>query len=95
MLDALDVSASALAAQRMRTEVITNNLANAHTTRDAMGRIEAPARNVLAASSAGDALRTNLTFLRRFTKFDPVNAVALRRRIAGRVIEAEKYIVHG
>ncbi len=39
MLDALDVSASALTAQRMRTEVIANNLANAHTTRDAMGRI--------------------------------------------------------
>lgn len=39
MLNALDVSASALAAQRMRTEVIANNLANAHTTRDAMGRI--------------------------------------------------------
>ncbi|MCE9581659.1 MAG: flagellar basal body rod protein FlgC [Planctomycetes bacterium] len=39
MLDSLDVSASALAAQRMRTEVIANNLANAHTTRDAMGRI--------------------------------------------------------
>jgi flagellar basal-body rod protein FlgC len=39
MLNALDVSASALAAQRMRTEVIANNLANAHTTRDALGRI--------------------------------------------------------
>jgi len=39
MLNALDVSASALAAQRMRTEVIANNLANAHTTRDAMGRV--------------------------------------------------------
>lgn len=39
MLNALDVSASALAAQRMRTEVIANNLANAHTTRDALGRV--------------------------------------------------------
>lgn len=39
MLDALDVSASALAAQRMRTQVIANNLANSHTTRDALGRL--------------------------------------------------------
>ena len=62
-------------------------------TRDAMGRIESAARNVLAAASEGDALRTNLTFLRRFTKFDPVNAVALRRQIAARLIAAEKYVV--
>jgi len=39
MLDALDISASALAAQRKRTEVIANNIANAHTTRDAAGRL--------------------------------------------------------
>lgn len=38
MLDALDISASALAAQRQRVEVIANNVANAHTTRDAFGR---------------------------------------------------------
>src|SRR5262249_24117363 len=37
--------------------------------RDAMGRIENAARGILAASSEGDGLRTNLTFLRRFTKF--------------------------
>lgn len=38
MLGALDISASALAAQRKRVEVIANNIANAHTTRDALGR---------------------------------------------------------
>ncbi|MBI3694130.1 MAG: acyl-CoA dehydrogenase family protein [Acidobacteria bacterium] len=86
----------------LRTQKLVETGRGAHASdltavfvRDAMGRIEASARNVLAASSDGDALRANLTFLRRFTKFDPVNAVALRRRIAGRVIEAEKYIVHG
>ncbi|HYM02575.1 MAG TPA: acyl-CoA dehydrogenase family protein [Stellaceae bacterium] len=61
--------------------------------RDAMARIEISARGALAASSEGDALRANLTFLRRFTKFDPVNSVALRRRIAARLIAAGKYIV--
>jgi butyryl-CoA dehydrogenase len=61
--------------------------------RDAMGRIETSARTALAASSEGDALRANLTFLRRFTKLDPVNSVALRRRTAARLIAAEKYIV--
>jgi len=39
MLDALDISASALSAQRRRVEVIANNLANAGTTRDALGRV--------------------------------------------------------
>lgn len=39
MLEALDISASALAAQRKRTEVIAQNVANAHTTRDAFGRV--------------------------------------------------------
>ncbi len=61
--------------------------------RDAMGRIESAARTVLAASSEGDTLRTQLVFLRRFTKFEPVNSVVLRRRIAERLIAAEKYIV--
>jgi hypothetical protein len=61
--------------------------------RESMEQIEGFARAVLAASSEGDALRMNLTVLKRFTKHDPVNAVALRRSIAGRLIQAEKYIV--
>ena len=60
--------------------------------RDAMARAEISARSVLAASSEGDALRASLGFLRRLTRFEPVNSVALRRRIAARLIEAEKYI---
>ena len=33
--------------------------------------VESAARNVLAACSEGDALRTNLAVLKRFTKFEP------------------------
>ncbi len=62
-------------------------------TREAMGAIETDARTVLAACSEGDALRTNLAVLRRFAKFEPLNTVALRRRIAARVLEAERYVV--
>jgi len=61
--------------------------------REAMETIESAARNVLAASSDGDALRTNLAVLKRFTKFEPVNAVAARRRIAARLLEADRYAV--
>ena len=62
-------------------------------TRDAMARIEITARTVLAACSEGDALRANMAVLRRFTKYEPVNAIALRRAIAARLIEAERYVV--
>jgi alkylation response protein AidB-like acyl-CoA dehydrogenase len=61
--------------------------------RESMEQIEGFARAVLSASSEGDALRMNLTVLKRFTKHDPVNAVALRRSIAARLIQAEKYVV--
>jgi hypothetical protein len=60
---------------------------------DAMASIEKAARYVLSASSSGDALRTNLAVLRRFTKHDLVNSVALRRRIATRLLAAERYLV--
>ena len=61
--------------------------------REAMETIESAARNVLAAASEGDALRMNLAVLKRFTKLEPVNAVAARRRIAKRLLEASRYIV--
>ncbi len=44
--------------------------------REAMETVESAARTVLAACSEGDALRTNLAVLKRFTKFEPVNAIA-------------------
>jgi alkylation response protein AidB-like acyl-CoA dehydrogenase len=59
----------------------------------AMARIEMFARPVLAACSEGDALRTNLTLLRRFAKFEAVDSIALRRRIAERLLASGKYAV--
>jgi hypothetical protein len=61
--------------------------------REAMEIVESSARNVLAACSEGDALRTNLAVLKRFTKFEPVNAIAARRRIAQRLLAAGRYLV--
>ncbi len=60
---------------------------------DALGRIEMFARPVLAACSEGDALRANMAILRRFAKFEPVNSIALRRRIAERLLVAGRYAV--
>ena len=61
--------------------------------REAMDTIETAARAVCAACSEGDALRTNLAVLRRFTKYEPVNAIGLRRKIAARLIGAGHYVV--
>jgi alkylation response protein AidB-like acyl-CoA dehydrogenase len=60
---------------------------------DSMARIEAFARPVLAACSEGDALRTNMAVLRRFTKYEPVDSIALRGRIAERLLDAGRYVV--
>ena len=60
---------------------------------EAMDTIDLAARTVLAACSEGDALRTNLAVLRRFTKTEMVNPIALRRQIAARLIQAEKYVI--
>jgi alkylation response protein AidB-like acyl-CoA dehydrogenase len=60
--------------------------------RDAMTRIEGFARPVLAACAEGDALRSNMAVLRRFVKFEPVNAIAMRRRIAERLLGAGHYV---
>ncbi|MGA2184972.1 MAG: acyl-CoA dehydrogenase family protein [Bryobacteraceae bacterium] len=62
---------------------------------EAMETVESAGRAVIAACSEGDPLRMNLSILKRFTKCDPVNAIALRRRIAERLLEAERYVVPG
>ena len=59
---------------------------------DAVERIEAHAKNTLAAMAEGDELRTLLAALRRFTKMTPINTVAVRQRIANAMIEANRYV---
>ncbi len=59
--------------------------------RESMEVVESAARNVLAACADGDTLRTQLAVLKRFTKVDAVDTIATRRRIASRVLAAERY----
>jgi alkylation response protein AidB-like acyl-CoA dehydrogenase len=61
--------------------------------REAMDRVEVSARNVIGACSAGHALQENMATLRRFANYDPVDGVALRRSIAGRLLAAARYTV--
>jgi alkylation response protein AidB-like acyl-CoA dehydrogenase len=57
----------------------------------AMSTIELSARKVIAAVAEGDVLRTQLTILRRLSKHETANTIALRRQIARHVIKAGKY----
>jgi len=57
----------------------------------AMEKIEAAAKRIIAAVAEGDMLRTQLAILRRLAKYEPFNTIDLRRQIAQRAIEVGKY----
>src|ERR1019366_2380190 len=61
--------------------------------RDAIARVELSSRTALSACAQGDELRRNLSRLRGYSSHDPVNAIALRRQIAGRLLASERYTV--
>ena len=58
---------------------------------DAALRIDASARQALAAMAEGDTLRTTLAALRRLLKVTPVNTVVLRRRLADETVARGGY----
>ena len=61
--------------------------------RDAIAKIELSSRTVLSACAQGEALRRNLSRLHGYASHDPVNSIALRRQIAGRLLASERYTV--
>jgi len=61
--------------------------------RDAIARVELSSRTVLSACDHGDELRRNLSRLRGYASYDPVNTIALRRQIAVRLLANERFTV--
>lgn len=61
--------------------------------REAMDRIEMSAREVVGACSSENEVKKNLGALRTFAAHEPINSIALRRNIAGRLLGAERYTV--
>ena len=57
----------------------------------AMEKVEAAAKKVIAAVADGDTMRTQLAILRRLAKHDPFNTIELRQQIAKQMIERGKY----
>ena len=58
---------------------------------DAFDRVEGYAKRAFAAIAEGDTLRTQLSVLKKLTRFTPVNTIALRRKIADYVIKIGRY----
>jgi len=58
---------------------------------EAFEAAEGIAKRQLAAMAEGDALRTQLSVLKKLTRHQPANTVALKRSIAARVADGEKY----
>jgi len=59
---------------------------------DAAMRVDASARQALAAMTQGDTLRTMLAALRRLLKFAPIDTVTPRRRLADEAVSRGGYI---
>ena len=57
----------------------------------ALEKVEAAARKVIAGVAEGDMLRTQLAIVRRLSKHEPFNTIALRQQIAQKTIDAGKY----
>ena len=58
---------------------------------DACDRMEVEARRALARIAEGDTLRTQLAVLRRFLRRTPPDTIGLRRQVADRALELNRY----
>jgi hypothetical protein len=61
--------------------------------RDAMNRVEVSSRNVVGGCSNASSVRENMASLRGFANYDPIDAIATRREIAGTLLAAGSYTV--
>jgi alkylation response protein AidB-like acyl-CoA dehydrogenase len=82
----------------LRTMKLGCNAGNANDMcsvflRDAITRIENAARNVLGECADGMELRNYMSALRNLAQYEPIHGVQIRRRIAQRLIEEERYVV--
>jgi alkylation response protein AidB-like acyl-CoA dehydrogenase len=57
----------------------------------AMERVHAAGKHAVCGFAEGDTLRLMLLGLKRYTKTEPFNAIAARRRVADRMVAADAY----
>jgi alkylation response protein AidB-like acyl-CoA dehydrogenase len=96
LIDTFSADSAVLRAQAALGTRVTHAELHADAARlfvnDAALRIDASARQALAAMADGDTLRMMLAALRRLMKVTPINTVALRRRLADATVERGGYL---
>jgi len=90
IMEVFAMESSILRAEKLRTNQQAIALAQYYAAK-AIERVELAARKVIAAAAEGDMLRTQMAVLRRLSKHEPANTVALGRRIAGHMLAAGRY----
>jgi butyryl-CoA dehydrogenase len=91
LIETLVLESAILRAEKMtRQKTLGMNLARYYGVR-AFNIITNAAQRVLGTVAEGDMLQTQMAILRRLTKHEPVNSVALGREIAAPMIEAGRY----
>ncbi len=95
IMEVFAMESSLLRSRKLATAGRGANAADACAVylRDAIARIELASRTVLSASTEDAELRQSLARLRGYASHDPVNAIALRCQIAGRLLANERYTV--
>ncbi|MFY0645030.1 MAG: acyl-CoA dehydrogenase family protein [Bacteroidia bacterium] len=58
---------------------------------DAMERINLSGKHAITGFAEGDELRMMLLGLKRFTKYEPLNTIEIRKKVADKIIEANLY----
>jgi alkylation response protein AidB-like acyl-CoA dehydrogenase len=87
------MESAVLRAQKMveqKGEALAVAMARVYLTQG-FEKVEAAAKKVIADVAEGDMLRTQLAIVRRLSKHEPFNTIALRQQIAQKTIEAGKY----
>lgn len=59
---------------------------------DSFARIEALAKETLAAMEEGDMLKTQLSVLKKLTRSTPINTIKIKRELANHIVDQASYV---
>ena len=94
MMEAFAMESVLLRTRKMAAEkeTIATRMCSVYL-REALARMEVPAREVLEASLEGEPLQKHLAALRGLCGGDGMNVIQQRGAIAGRLLEAGRYVI--
>jgi alkylation response protein AidB-like acyl-CoA dehydrogenase len=90
-LESALLRARKIAAAGAKTQAATAESMVHFFAADALAIADRAGKRILPAVAEGDMLRTQMAILRRLTKHEPANTIALGRAVAKRMLEAGQY----